>query len=496
MSTASYPSPGELRGAALEYAARGVPVLPLRGKLPVIAAAHGPGDPLYQQCHGQCGSQGHGVHDATTNPDQLLAWWERWPRANVGLRTGIGFDVIDVDGAHGRHSLERWLAEHGGGVPIGGPRVRTGSGGWHLYVAPTGLPDRIGVLPSVDYRAADRYVVAPPSHHPTTGRRYQWVPGRGLDTPLGEVPAALRERLTPQPLDRQHEPAPTRPAEPGHPYGRAVLEAEAARIASARGPGQGRGGERNQVLWEAARNLYNLVAGGVLDEATVAGELERAAGACGLLRDEPRQTQRTLASARQVGMAHPRGVPERPASPGAGGQDRTRSDASHHPPFHPAATPTAPASADRPGARTGGDRQQQRRQAGRWRSIPARNRATAPDPTAQTTRNRRQTVGPTPTLPPYQQPPPSSHQRRSQRLGSDGDRDLVLGVDVDQPPVTHAVPAAEPERDGDLVLEETGVRPHRELAEADPTIRTAGEPEPLGRRLPQPLDASRQGVER
>ena len=36
----------------------------------------------------------------------------------------------------------------------------------------------------------------------------------------------------------------------------------------------------------------------------------------------------------------------------------------------------------------------------------------------------------------------------------------------------------------------------RELAEADPTTRTAEEPEPLGRRLPQPLDAGRQGVER
>jgi hypothetical protein len=115
----------------------------------------------------------------------------------------------------------------------------------------------------------------------------------------------------------------TRPAEPGHPYGRAVLEAETARIAGARGPGQGRGGERNQVLWEAARNLYNLVAGGVLDEAEVAGELERAADACGLLRDGPRQTQRTLASARRVGMAHPRGVPERPVTGGALGQDRT-----------------------------------------------------------------------------------------------------------------------------------------------------------------------------
>jgi Bifunctional DNA primase/polymerase, N-terminal len=324
---ASCPSPAQLRDAALEYAARGVPVLPLRGKLPLIPAAHRPGDPAYQQCKGDCGRQGHGVHDATTNPDQLQAWWERWPRGNVGLRTGVAFDVIDVDGQAGRRSLERFLAEHSGG-PIGGPRVRTGSGGWHLYVRPSGLPDRIGVLDSVDYRAADRYVVAPPSHHPTTGRPYQWVAGRHLDdTPLGELPPALRERLTPRPVEYHHEPLRMRPAEPDDPYGRAVLEAETARIVGARGPSSGRGGQRNQVLWEAARNLYNLVAGGVLNEAEVAGELERAAGACGLLRDEPRQTQRTIASARRVGLAHPRGIPNR--------QERHRVDASHHRSFGP-----------------------------------------------------------------------------------------------------------------------------------------------------------------
>jgi hypothetical protein len=324
----------DLPERAVEYAERGIPVLPLHGKLPRIPAAHTPGDPLYGQCKGECGREGHGVHDATTDPDQVRKWWRRWSHTNIGLRTGVLFDVIDVDGPRGRDSLQRFLAEHGGGVPVGGPRVRTGSGGWHLYVAPTGLPDQIGVLESVDYRAADRYVVAPPSHHPTTRRRYQWVPGRGLDTPLGQVPEALRERLTPRPTDRQHQPAPTRPAEPGHPYGRAVLEAEIARITGARGPGQGSGGERNQVLWEAARNLYNLVASGVLDEPTVQREVERAAGACGLLRDEPRQTQRTLASARQVGMAHPRGIPQRPASR-VRGHARPPADASHHPPFHP-----------------------------------------------------------------------------------------------------------------------------------------------------------------
>jgi hypothetical protein len=105
-------------------------------------------------------------------------------------------------------------------------------------------------------------------------------------------------------------------------------------------------------------------------------------------------------------------------------------------------------------------------------------------------------MGPTPTLPPHHQPPPTSRNRQPRRPDPDADRDLVLGVDVDQPPATPPALAADRERGGDLALEETGVRLHRELAEADPTTRTPEEPEPLGRRLPQPLDASREGVER
>jgi hypothetical protein len=104
-------------------------------------------------------------------------------------------------------------------------------------------------------------------------------------------------------------------------------------------------------------------------------------------------------------------------------------------------------------------------------------------------------VGPTPTLPPDQQPPPTLHYRRTQRPSREADRDLVLGVDADQPPTTPAL-AAGRERDGEVALEEAAVRLHRELAEADPTTRTAEEAESLGRRLPQPLDTSREGVER
>ncbi len=106
-------------------------------------------------------------------------------------------------------------------------------------------------------------------------------------------------------------------------------------------------------------------------------------------------------------------------------------------------------------------------------------------------------MGPTPTLPPNQQPTASNRDRRSRLPDLPGDQDLVLGVgvDVDQPP-THAASAAELERDGDQALEEAAVRLHHELAEAQPTIRPAAEPEPLGRWLPEPLDAAREGVER
>jgi Bifunctional DNA primase/polymerase, N-terminal len=275
--------PGE---AALIYAAHGIPVLPLRGKLPRIPKRAG----------------GHGVHDATRDPDTIESLWRRWPDANIGLRCGTSFDVIDVEVA-GRRSLERLLAEHGG-KPIGGPRVRTGSGGWHLHVEPTGLPDKIGVLEHVDYRAADRYVVAPPSRHPQTGQPYRWVQGREIGTPLGLVPEGLRELLIPATRSTR-EPAPVvRPTAPGHPYGLAALQAECAELAATPK------GERNRQLWESARNLYNLVAGGVLDELQVDHAIHRAAQQCGLLEQEPRQTEATLASARKVGLAHPRGIPD------------------------------------------------------------------------------------------------------------------------------------------------------------------------------------------
>jgi hypothetical protein len=86
-------------------------------------------------------------------------------------------------------------------------------------------------------------------------------------------------------------------------------------------------GQRNRQLWESTRNLYNLVATGALDHREVHQGLLEAAERNGLLAEEPRQTRRTLASGRQVGLAHP-GRPAQPTSP-------ERTSASPTPPLPP-----------------------------------------------------------------------------------------------------------------------------------------------------------------
>jgi hypothetical protein len=114
----------------------------------------------------------HGVKDATTNRARVLAWWTRHPQAKIGLATGYLFDVRDVDGPAGAQAIRTLAAEHG--VSSSGPLVRTGGGGWHLYLAPTGLGNvRPQDLEHVDWRGRGGYVVAPPSRHasghPTSG---------------------------------------------------------------------------------------------------------------------------------------------------------------------------------------------------------------------------------------------------------------------------------------------------------------------------------------
>jgi len=314
----------QLRDAALGYACHGIPVLPLHYPLPDRSGLQPvPGDrqPAVEgarcSCRdSNCGQVGkhpleslvaHGVKDATCNRARILAWWTRHPRANIGLACGHLFDVLDVDGPAGTQAIRILAATHG--LASSGPLVRTGGGGWHYYLAPTGLGNVRPVdLAQVDWRGRGGYVVAPPSRH-ASGYPYRWVAGRDLNVPAGEVPASLLERLE-RPQLRRVAPVEVPIADdgPGDRYARAALAEELARVAAAPV------GQRNRQLWESTRNLYNLVATGALDHRQVDQGLLAAAERCGLLAEEPRQTRRTLASGRQVGLAHP-GRPAHPASP-------------------------------------------------------------------------------------------------------------------------------------------------------------------------------------
>jgi hypothetical protein len=332
-----------MRDAALGYASRGIPVLPLHhplpyrdgvqpvsGDRPLLTSAVGAGCSCRDPGCGQVGKHPlgtvvpHGIKDATTNRARVLAWWTQHPQANIGLACGHTFDVLDVDGPVGSQAIRTFAAKHG--LESSGPLVRTGGGGWHYYVIPTGLGNvRPRDLAQVDWRGRGGYVVAPPSRH-ASGRSYQWLPGRDLTTPPAQVPAALLERLHRQ-LDRPATPAIPRPVGNGSGprYARAALAEELARVATAPV------GERNHQLWESARNLYNLVATGALDQREVHQGLLQAAERSGLLAEEPRQTRRTLASGREVGLAHPRHPPE-PAIP-------ERTNASPAPPLRAVGEP-------------------------------------------------------------------------------------------------------------------------------------------------------------
>jgi hypothetical protein len=314
----------QLRDAALGYASRGIPVLPLHYPLPhrgdlqpvthdrhLRSPAVGTGCSCRDPGCGQVGKHPlgslvtHGVKDATTNRARILAWWTRHPHANIGLATGRLFDVLDVDSPAGERAIRQLTAAHG--LASSGPLVRTGGGGWHFYLTPTGLGNvHPRELEHVDWRGQGGYVVAPPSRH-ASGHFYQWLAGRDLDTPPGQVPSVLLERLQPRELQRPTGPVqlPTAADGSGERYARSALAQELTRVGAAPV------GQRNRQLWESTRNLYNLVATGALNERQVQQGLLAAAERCGLLAEEPRQTRRTLASGRQVGLAHP----GRPAHP-------------------------------------------------------------------------------------------------------------------------------------------------------------------------------------
>ena len=155
---------------------------------------------------------GHGFHDATTDPEQIKQWWEKYPRANIGVATGekSGFITIDVDidsgeGIDGRDTLEE-LERQLGQLPDG-PRQLTPRGGTHyLFKNPIGYKIAIsegldvnantgkktGLGVGIDVRGNGGYIaVAPSLRKDQGGKAYEWdLCAEPDNTPLPDLPLA------------------------------------------------------------------------------------------------------------------------------------------------------------------------------------------------------------------------------------------------------------------------------------------------------------------
>lgn len=245
--------------AALELAASGLPVFPLRPR---------------QKRPRFDGS----FHNATTNLAHITTHWKLHPQDNIGVRPPAGIVVVDVDlRGDGDRNLDALEAEYG---PL--PQTwtaRTGSGGWHYWFAVGGIGLRGKLCDGIDLKhGGTGYVVAPPSRHPGGGT-YEWVtPPEGFPATAPEWLRRRMQRPAPAPAPGRHTPG---VASGNGPYSVGCL---VGRISKATV------GCRNRTLYGAARDAFKQ---GDLD--AYEGDLVAAAARVGL---DGQEIAATLRSAR------------------------------------------------------------------------------------------------------------------------------------------------------------------------------------------------------
>jgi Bifunctional DNA primase/polymerase, N-terminal len=285
-----------LRARALECAARGWHVLPVtpRAKKPPI-------DTRWES-------------RASTDPQQIQAWWQQTPYS-IGIATGpSGLVVIDLDTPKpGEPIPEKWaacdvttgagvlraLANHHGTTLTPTYTVCTPTGGWHLYyTTPPGttLRNTQGTIGwKIDTRAYGGYVLAPGNPVPPNG--YRLIDDRD-PVPL---PTWLHQALSPKPstgCSGRAVAAATNPTQ----YVVAALHGECHKVRTAP-PGQ-----HNATLCRAAYALGQLVGAGLLDETTARAELTTAAQT--LISADcdctPREITRVITTSLTAGTRNPR----------------------------------------------------------------------------------------------------------------------------------------------------------------------------------------------
>src|SRR5205809_241648 len=217
-----------LLDTALSYTGAGWPIFPLEphGKQPLGKLAP------------------HGLKDATLEEGIVRRWWKAEPQANIAIPTGIVFDVGDIDSPEALSRFQELCREHDTD-PSTFPRAKTGRGGRHIFVAPTGVGNKVDVIAGMDWRGKGGYVVVPDSVHPS-GTAYEWIL-RISDKPP-PCPPWLLELIT-RPVVFKPSLVPSQAPEA---YVKAAVEAELASLRSASKLGRASCRERADIPYRSS----------------------------------------------------------------------------------------------------------------------------------------------------------------------------------------------------------------------------------------------------
>lgn len=186
--------------AALDYAARGLSVVPLEWP-----TAWGCSCPKGPRCGRSTGKhpriEWKALQSRLAPADEIRAWWTDAPLANIGLITGriSQLAVLDIDPRNGGFDTLNDLDGRGLTMPDDNPLVETGSLGLHHYFSLDAALPKAAPLDGIEVQADGALVVAPPSLH-LSGRRYQWL--RDITCPRPPLPAWVRwvcAQVTPPP---------------------------------------------------------------------------------------------------------------------------------------------------------------------------------------------------------------------------------------------------------------------------------------------------------
>lgn len=246
----------EMCCAALLYAERGWPVIPLR---------EGTKEPLIRW-----------REQASTDPAEVERWWDR--PYNIAVAVPEWYVVIDVDPRNGGVDTLRLLVSELGALPAT-RMAQTRDGGLHAWLRVPLRPNEIrsSLGPGVDVKKCGGYVVAPPSR--VAPGQYRWL----NSTRIATAPTAWIQRL-------RKRPRPKRVVQP-------VTDEVSARALAGWWCSVLRHtpeGHRNHQLYISAVNLAEV---GILTPA-VEHQLIDAATDAGL---EKHEIEPTIASAMEAG---------------------------------------------------------------------------------------------------------------------------------------------------------------------------------------------------